>query len=80
MGRRYLAVLLKLFFDRILVADDLMSERVAANAKRERESDTVHRRLDKVESALGLRPDEAPPAEGAPPLESARRRPHNGVG
>ena len=54
MGRRYLSVLLKLFFDRILVSDDLMSERAASRAQRERADKALRDRLDEVESVLGI--------------------------
>ena len=33
MGRRYLCVLLKLFFERILIADDIIADREAAEKK-----------------------------------------------
>ena len=60
MGRRYLSVLLKLFFDRILVSDDLLSERAASRARNEREGKALGERLGEVESALGLRQPGAP--------------------
>ncbi|MCA8976210.1 MAG: glycosyltransferase family 2 protein, partial [Planctomycetes bacterium] len=46
MGRRYLSVLLKLLFDKILISDDLLSERAASRARSERESRALQDRLD----------------------------------
>ncbi|MCA8950272.1 MAG: glycosyltransferase family 2 protein [Planctomycetes bacterium] len=54
MGRRYLAVLLKIFFERMLVSDDLLSERVAYRGRRERENDQLRERLEEVESRLAV--------------------------
>lgn len=54
MGRRYLAVLLKLFFDRMLVADDLLSEKVAAHGRQQQHTDRLEQRLGEVESKLGI--------------------------
>lgn len=51
MGRRYLAVLLKLLFDKILVSDDLMSERAASENRSERETETLRRPVDGVDKA-----------------------------
>jgi len=35
MGRKYLCILLKIFFERMLIADDLMAERLAHDARAE---------------------------------------------
>jgi dolichol-phosphate mannosyltransferase len=54
MGRRYLCVLLKTFFEKVLVADDLMAERAAQRAQ----SDSTARRAEE--------PRPLPPAMAEP--------------
>jgi dolichol-phosphate mannosyltransferase len=52
MGRRYLATLLKLFFENMLIADDLMTERLAQQPKAEKEAASQAHRLDSLERRL----------------------------
>jgi dolichol-phosphate mannosyltransferase len=52
MGRRYLSVLLKLFFDRILIGDDIFEERLAAGEVADHRLRSLEKRLDDVESSL----------------------------
>jgi len=66
MGRRYLSVLLKLFFDKFLVADDILSERLAERARVESEIERVQKRLDEVESELAALKSERPANVGEP--------------
>ena len=40
MGRRYLSTLLKVFFDRMLVADDILEERLAGSTLREERAES----------------------------------------
>jgi hypothetical protein len=54
MGRRYLSVLLKMFFERLLVSDDIMAERLAERAStRERLAD-LEARIAALEAKAGL--------------------------
>lgn len=48
MGRRYLSVLLKLFFEKMLIGDDILDERLLENEQ----TRSFERRLSRVESAL----------------------------
>jgi dolichol-phosphate mannosyltransferase len=52
MGRRYLSTLLMLFFQRMLVADDLMAERLMSNASHYRLLSDLEKRLENVEATL----------------------------
>jgi dolichol-phosphate mannosyltransferase len=52
MGRRYLSTLLKVFFDKVLVSDDLMAERLAHQAKERVRHADVSRRLERLEAQL----------------------------
>ena len=52
MGRRYLAVLLKMFFDKILISDDLAAEKAAARGRRERREAALQERVDRLEASL----------------------------
>jgi hypothetical protein len=52
MGRRYLSVLLKLFFDKMLVSDDIMSERLSKRAEFENGARQLNERLERVESLV----------------------------
>jgi dolichol-phosphate mannosyltransferase len=57
MGRRYLSVLLKLFFEKLLIGDDILEERLV---ERNRSSDRVgslERRVSELEATLGKRAD-----------------------
>jgi len=53
MGRRYLATLLKVVAERLLIADDLLVERLAASAKRESHLTQQERRLTALEGRVG---------------------------
>jgi dolichol-phosphate mannosyltransferase len=52
MGRRYLASLLKLFFERLLIHDDLMAERRAFRLKSERSQAELTDRIRELEGRL----------------------------
>jgi dolichol-phosphate mannosyltransferase len=52
MGRRYLSVLLKLFFDRILIGDDIFEERLAAGEVADHRLRSLEKRLDDVETSM----------------------------
>ena len=52
MGRRYLSTLLMLFFQRYLIADDLLAERLASNLAYHRQLQGLERRLSDVEEKL----------------------------
>jgi dolichol-phosphate mannosyltransferase len=52
MGRRYLATLLKVVAEKLLIADDLLVERLAASAKRESNLIQQERRLMNLERRL----------------------------
>ena len=52
MGRRYLATLLKVVAEKVLIADDLISERLAAAAKRESQLIQQDRRLTILEQRV----------------------------
>jgi dolichol-phosphate mannosyltransferase len=54
MGRRYLSTLLRMFFERYLVADDLIAERLVGRSERYRYLDDLNRRLLIVEQRLGI--------------------------
>lgn len=49
MGRRYLSTLLMLFFERILVSDDLMAERLSNNSRQHTRMSDVEKRLEQLE-------------------------------
>jgi len=52
MGRRYLSVLLKLFFDRMLIGDDIFEDRLVTRDVGDHRLQSLERRLDDVESSL----------------------------
>jgi dolichol-phosphate mannosyltransferase len=52
MGRRYLSTLLMLFFQRVLIADDLMAERLASNAGYHRSIADLQERLEGLEKRV----------------------------
>jgi dolichol-phosphate mannosyltransferase len=52
MGRRYLATLLKVVAEKLLIADDLIVERLAASAKRESQLILPERRLVSLEQRV----------------------------
>jgi dolichol-phosphate mannosyltransferase len=68
MGRRYLATLLKVVAERLLIADDLLIERLAASAKRESQSIDQERRLENLERRVAE-------LEGTARLNEARIKP-----
>lgn len=52
MGRRYLSVLLKLFFDKMLIADDILEERLAEHARSADRLGTMDLRIDRLEGRV----------------------------
>jgi dolichol-phosphate mannosyltransferase len=52
MGRRYLSTLLMIFFQRILIADDLLAERLASNLNYQRGINDLATRLDTLEQRV----------------------------
>jgi len=52
MGRKYLSTLLMMFFQRILVADDLLAERLVSNAQSRRSLSDLTRRIEVLESQV----------------------------
>lgn len=53
MGRRYLSTLLMMFFQRILVADDLIAERLARNAAYHNDISQLEQRIASLEAKAG---------------------------
>jgi dolichol-phosphate mannosyltransferase len=69
MGRRYLSVLLKLFFDRLLISDDILEERLV---QRNRSSDRLGRleqRVERLEDAIGKLADPSGPISSIHPRD-----------
>jgi dolichol-phosphate mannosyltransferase len=52
MGRRYLSVLLKLFFEKMLIADDLLEERLAQRRDLQDRYEDLEARVSTLEDAL----------------------------
>ena len=52
MGRRYLVVLLHMFFERILIGDDLMAERLSHRLTKNQQSTSLERRITELEKRL----------------------------
>jgi dolichol-phosphate mannosyltransferase len=52
MGRRYLSTLLMLFFQRVLISDDLLAERLASNLAYHRSIDELDERLGRLEAKV----------------------------
>jgi dolichol-phosphate mannosyltransferase len=52
MGRRYLQVLLKLFFERMLISDDVMAERLAHQARRMDTMAALRGRVEQLEGRV----------------------------
>jgi dolichol-phosphate mannosyltransferase len=52
MGRRYLSTLLMLFFERILVSDDILAERLASNVKFHQTEAQLETRVSKLEKQV----------------------------
>lgn len=65
MGRRYLSTLLMLFFERYLIADDLIAERLMSRGSRLRDRDDLEGRIAAIERHLGIGPNSGPDAEPA---------------
>ena len=58
MGRKYLCTLLMLFFQKMLLADDLLAERLRSHHEGQQQLSYLEQRLDAVEQLLGqLQPD-----------------------
>lgn len=55
MGRRYLVVLLHMFFERILIADDLMAERLSNQMSESRRRNDLEDRIEALEKELSER-------------------------
>ena len=63
MGRKYLCTLLMLFFQRMLIADDLLAERLAHGGKDRKETSEMEARLEKLEGLMSeLSPEDSPSA------------------
>lgn len=54
MGRRYLSTLLMIFFQRILVADDLMAERLSRNVGQHQQISDLESRVEMLEKRLDV--------------------------
>src|SRR5580692_9197534 len=52
MGRRYLSTLLMMFFQRYLIADDLLADRVASNLSYQRQLQELEGRIGDLEDQL----------------------------
>jgi len=52
MGRRYLAVLLKLFCERLLIADDLVAERLARQLRESAGRGDLEKRVKALEKQV----------------------------
>jgi len=52
MGRRYLSTLLKIFFESILIGDDIMADLLAERRSLERKSSQFENRLEQIERRL----------------------------
>ena len=52
MGRRYLSVLLKMFFEKMLIGDDIMAERLAHQSRRVSQLTDVSKRLVELENKV----------------------------
>ena len=52
MGRKYLCTTLMMFFQKLLISDDLMAERLASNQRDRQQLSDVEARLDHLESLL----------------------------
>jgi dolichol-phosphate mannosyltransferase len=63
MGRRYLSVLLKLFFDRMLISDDLMDERLVARRGSSADRDLLEARIAALEKRVHELSQPEPPSQ-----------------
>jgi len=66
MGRRYLSVLLKLFFERMLIADDILEERLGKRGHLQDRYARLDARVSELEKAGGTEP--SPPKPEPQPL------------
>jgi dolichol-phosphate mannosyltransferase len=64
MGRRYLSTLLMMFFQRHLIADDLMADRLASNLAYHRNIADLEARIDSLEARLDAIDKEQRSAKG----------------
>jgi dolichol-phosphate mannosyltransferase len=66
MGRRYLSTLMMLFFQRMLISDDLLAERLAHRREHYGDQDALERRVQRLEARLleheGIASRNPPPA------------------
>lgn len=62
MGRRYLSVLLKLFFERLLISDDIMDERLSERAGVRDRVGALEQRVDALEGQRSESTRQDPPA------------------
>jgi dolichol-phosphate mannosyltransferase len=60
MGRRYLSTLLMMFFQRHLIADDLLADRLASNVSYHNQLHELERRISKLEAQIELHQESAP--------------------
>lgn len=67
MGRRYLSVLLKMFFEKTLVSDDVLEERLAHRQQLPSQYARLEARVDALERMKGAPAGSAPSPEGGPP-------------
>jgi len=67
MGRRYLAVLLKAFSERLLISDDIMAERVAHANQRAENADALRRRINALQKRLNKLSEQQPEDDPATP-------------
>lgn len=65
MGRRYLATLLKVYAEKLLIADDLIADRLAGAARRVDRAESLERRVRELEGRLqrAEQPESAQDAE-----------------
>ena len=67
MGRKYLCTLLMLYFQRQLIADDLVAERLAAGLAYQKHVSELERRMDRLEEKLEALVANGPRAPELPP-------------
>ncbi len=70
MGRRYLSTLLMIFFQKILVSDDVIAERLSADVRRGPDSTDLRERLAVLEQAVARNKSESARIESGSPAES----------
>jgi dolichol-phosphate mannosyltransferase len=67
MGRRYLVVVLKIFFDRWLIGDDVLEERLVTRNRGEERLRALEERVLRVEAGLEELSSAKPAVQSAPP-------------